>query len=331
MRVLVTGGAGYIGCLVVEELLRRQYQPVVFDTFYWGKQSLEPFLERIDIIEGDCRNSKDIIYALEGIDAIIHLAGIVGEFACHSNHKAHFSINVESTRTLVNCCTDPELDLVRDFIYASTCSVYGNVQGIYRDVTEETQTAPLSSYAYAKLLSEKIILERTNFTPHFHPTILRLTTVFGWSERPRLDLVANQFAHTAWKGDKIRIFGDGKQYRSLIHAKDVARAFVDVLSVKRFRRSGKIFHVGEEGNNKTVGEIGAIVQKLVPGAEVEFIKDKPTDRRDYRINCTKIKNAIGWEAEYSIEDGLKELIEKFDALDWNWESDRYRNSSFDYV
>ncbi|MDY6954759.1 MAG: NAD-dependent epimerase/dehydratase family protein, partial [Thermodesulfobacteriota bacterium] len=125
MNVLVTGGAGYIGCHVVQELLERGHVPVVFEAFFWGKESLDPFLERIQIIEGDCRNSKDIIYALEGVDGVIHLAGIVGEFACRNYHKAHFSINVESTRTLVNCCTDPELDLVRDFIFASSCSVYG--------------------------------------------------------------------------------------------------------------------------------------------------------------------------------------------------------------
>jgi nucleoside-diphosphate-sugar epimerase len=117
MRVLVTGGAGYIGALTVEELLLKDYKPVVFDSFYWGKDALEPYMERIEVIEGDCRNSKDIIYALEGIDAVIHLAGIVGEFACSSNQKAHHTINVESTRTLVNCCTDPEFDLVRDFIF----------------------------------------------------------------------------------------------------------------------------------------------------------------------------------------------------------------------
>ena len=149
---------------------------------------MKSLLIKLKFLKCDCRNSKDIIYALKEIDAIIHLAGIVGEFACSSNHKAHFSINVESTRTLVNCCTDPELDLVRDFIYASSCSVYGNVKGLYSEVTEETPTAPLSSYAYAKLRSEKIIFDRAREVSHFHPTVLRLTTVFGWSERPRLDL-----------------------------------------------------------------------------------------------------------------------------------------------
>ena len=331
MRVLVTGGAGYIGCCVVDELLQRHHYPVVFDLFNWGKEALEKFLGKIKIIEGDCRNSKDIIYALEGVDAIIHLAGIVGEFACKSNHKAHFSVNVESTRTLVNCCTDPELDLVRDLVFASSCSVYGNVRGLYDEVTEETPTNPLSEYAYAKLCSEQIILDRAKEVPHFHPTILRLTTVFGWSPRPRLDLVTNLFAYKAWKEGKITIYGDGQQYRSLIHVRDIARALVQTLESPRFMRQSKIFHLGEGTNNRTVKEIADIVQSLLPKTQIEYVKDRPTDRRDYQINCQKLKNTIGWQAHYSVEDGIRELIEKFESLNLDWDSHKYRNSSFQYV
>lgn len=330
MKVLVTGGAGYIGCCVVAELLKRGHKPIVFDTFYWGKESLEPFQGKIQLIEGDCRNSRDMIYALEDVDAIIHLAGIVGEATCLINPKAHFSINIESTRTLINCCTDPELELTRDFVFASTCSVYGNVKGIYSEVTEETPTNPLSAYAHAKLRSEQIILEQGKKIPYFHPTILRLTTVFGWSERPRLDLVTNLFAYKAWKDRKITIYGDGQQYRSLIHVRDIARAFVDILEAPRFMRDCKIFHVGEETNNKTVSEIAEIVKNILPDTKIEYIKSTPTDRRDYRISCQKIKNVIGWKAQNSIEDGIKELIEKLESLDLDWESDKYRNSSFNY-
>ncbi len=330
MNVLVTGGAGYIGCCVVEELLKKGHQVVVFDALYWGQESLGSLINDIRIIEGDCRNSKDIIYALDGVDAVIHLAGIVGEFACKNYHKAHFSINVESTRTLINCCTDPELDLVRDFIFTSSCSVYGNVQGIYDNVTEETPPEPLSEYAHAKLRSEKIILDRADEIPHFHPTILRLTTVFGWSPRPRLDLVTNLFAHKAWKNEKITIYGDGRQYRSLIHVRDVARAVVETLEAPRFIRSGKIFHVGEKANNRTIREIAEIVRSLLPGTRIEYTPEKPTDRRDYQIDCQKINNLLGWKAQYSVEEGIGELIHQFESLDWDWDSDRLRNSSFVY-
>ncbi|MFO8047858.1 MAG: NAD(P)-dependent oxidoreductase [Desulfosudaceae bacterium] len=331
MKVLVTGGAGYIGTLVVEELLKSGHRPVVFDLFNWGRETVEPFGDRIDIYEGDCRNSRDIIYALEGVDAIIHLAGIVGEFACKSNHKAHFSINVESTRTLINCCTDPELDLVRDFIYASSCSVYGNVKGLYREVTEDTPVAPLSEYAHAKLRSEQVIFDRAREISHFHPTVLRLTTVFGWSPRPRLDLVTNLFAYKAWKTGQMTIFGDGSQYRSLIHVRDIARALVETLNAPRFMRDRKIFHLGEEKNNKTVKEIAEIVQQRLPEATIEVSDANPSDRRDYQINCQRLKNTIGWQAEYSVADGINELVEKFETLDLDWDSWKYRNNNFKYV
>jgi len=330
MKVLVTGGAGFIGSHVVEELLKRGHEPIVFDAFFWGKDSLKPFMDKIKIIEGDCRNSKDVIYALEGAEAVIHLAGIVGEPACMQNEKAHFSINVESTRTLINCCTDPELELTRDFIFSSSCSVYGNVHNLYPEVREGTPTNPLSAYAFAKLRSENIILNRGKEVPHFHPTVLRLTTVFGWSKRPRLDLVTNLFTYKAWKEGKLTIFGDGQQYRSLIHVQDVARAFVDTLEAPRFMRDGKIFHVGEETNNKKVSEIAETVKKVLPDTEIEFQKSKKTDRRDYFINCQLIKNTIGWKAEWSVEDGVKDLVEKFKTIKLDWESKNYRNNSFEY-
>lgn len=331
MKVLVTGGAGYIGSCVVGELINRGHEPIVLDTLYWGQKSLNEYLEQITLIEGDCRNSKDIVYALGMADAVIHLAGIVGEPACKKNPKAHFSTNIESTRTLIDCCTDPELELKRDFIYASSCSVYGNVKGLYSEVTESTQTAPLSAYAHAKLRSEEIILERGRHLPQFHPTILRLTTVFGWSERPRLDLVTNLFAYNAWKQKKIRIFGEGHQYRSLIHVRDVASALVSVLDAPRFARSNQVFHVGEETNNKTVKEIAEIVQAIIPQTEIEYLPTQDTDRRDYRINCQRIKNVIGWQAKYTVEKGISELVEKLETLPMDWESQQYRNNSFNYV
>lgn len=331
MRVLVTGGSGYIGNNVVEELLKRNHFPVVFDMNYWGVDSLTPFKDKIKIIEGDCRHSKDVIYALEGIDAVIHLAGIVGEAACLKNPKAHFSINVESTRTLINCCTDPALELTRDFIFASTCSVYGNVQGIYSEVTEHTPPGPLSDYAHAKIRSENIILGSGARISHFHPTILRFTTVFGWSRRLRLDLVTNLFAYKAWKDKKLTIYGDGMQYRSLIHVRDVAGACVDILEAPRFMRENQVFHVGEERNNKTIKEVAEIVQSIIPKTEIEFLRDKPSDRRDYSINCRKIKNTIGWKAQWNVEAGIKELVNKFETEPIDWEADCFRNSKFNYV
>lgn len=330
MRVLVTGGAGYIGSLVVRELLESDYRPVVLDSLYWGDRALGEVADRIEFINGDCRSSKDLIYALEGVDAVIHLAGIVGEPACKINPKAHHTINIESTKTLIDLCTDPNLDLIRDFIFVSSCSVYGNVKGLHDVVTEQTPTSPLSLYAAAKLDSERIIMERAALVPHFRPTILRLTTVFGYSPRPRLDLVTNLFAYRAIKEGRITIFGDGMQYRSLIHVADVANAVVETLKAPAFARAGQTFHVGEEENNKTVRRIAEIVKEIEPAVELEFKAGQPTDRRDYRISCQKIKNVIGWQARRSVEDGVREMIDRLRNDGRDWESPLYRNNLYDY-
>lgn len=330
-RVLVTGGAGYIGTCVVELLLQKGYHPVVFDTFYWGKKYIEGLKGKVTIIDGDIRNSRDVVYALENINVgVIHLAGIVGQPACSYNIKAHFTANVESTNTLVNCMTDPELGLVKDLVYCSSCSVYGNVNGMYDEVTELTPTMPLSLYADAKLKSEKIILRKSDEEPHFSPTILRLTTLFGWSPRPRLDLVANLFAYKAANGEEITIFGNGEQYRSLIHVRDVASGLVEALEAPTYLRHRKIFHLGEENNNITLRTLGEKLKKIEPKAKIEYRSDADTDRRDYKINCQKIKNTLNWSAKYTVDQGLEEMVKNIRNNDWDFTDMRFRNNQFDY-
>lgn len=329
-RVLVTGGAGYIGTCVVEELLKRGHHPVIFDTFFWGREQVEQYGDRVTLIEGDIRNSRDVVYALQGVDAVIHLAGIVGQPACAINPLAHYTTNVESTHTLVNCMTDPEIGLVRDLIYCSSCSVYGNVAGRYEEVSEGTPTMPLSEYADGKLRAEQIIFNKAREVPHFSPTVLRLTTIFGWSPRPRLDLVTNLFAYKALTEGKLTIFGDGSQYRSLIHVRDVAAGLVHAMEVPRYLRDRQVFHIGEESNNVTVRHLAETVKQFVPETEIIFSSQADTDRRDYRINCTKIKNGLNWKATYSVEDGMKEMVEKLREGLIDPEAPQWRNNLYDY-
>lgn len=330
MKILVTGGAGYIGSCTVDELLKRGHEPTVLDSFCWGKGALDFAANRIKLVEGDVRSSRDLAYALQGVDAVIHLAGIVGDPACRKNPIANFTTNVESTRTLVNCMTDPEIGLVRDLIFASSCSVYGNVNGQYEEVTEETPPSPLSSYADGKLRSEEIIWAKAREVPHFHPTVLRLTTLFGWSYRPRLDLVANFFAHNALTKNEITIFGDGNQFRSLIHVRDVARALVAVLDSPRFARNRQIYHVGDERNNRTVKEIAELVKECVPTTRITLKSGAPTDRRDYRINCQRIRNTINWERSCTVEDGIRDVVENLRQSNLEFDPLRHGNAAYDY-
>ena len=332
-RVLVSGGGGFIGSCVVELLVKNGYHPVVLDTFYWGKEAFDELPSgAFTLIEGDVRSSRDVAYALQGIDAgVIHLAGIVGAAACRKNLVAHLTVNVESTHTLVNCMTQADLNFVRDLIYCSSCSVYGNVCGMYNEVVETTPTMPLSEYAHGKLQAEKIILKKAQEVAQFAPTILRLTTIFGWSPRMRIDLVSNWYAYKAVKGEAISVHGGGGQYRSLIHVRDVASALVTALEAPRYLRRGQIFHVGEETNNITLLELAEKVRVIVPEATIDHSDDVSTDRRDYRINCQKFRNALGWKAQYSVTDGLVEMIDKLRASNADFNGPQYRNDRFDYV
>ncbi len=330
-RVLVTGGAGYIGSCVVDELVRRGHRPIVFDSFFWGKEGVEQLGNSIDMVEGDARSSRDLIYALRECDSVIHLAGIVGEPACAKNELAHFTTNVESTNTLLSCMTDPEAPLVQDLIFSSSCSVYGNVAGIFDEVSETTPTMPLSAYAQGKLRAEEAIFECAARVPHLSPTVLRLTTIFGWSRKPRLDLVTNYFAYLALTKGQLKIFGDGLQYRSLIHVRDVANAMVTALEAPRYLRDRQIFHVGEEANNVTVKHLAETVQKYVPGTEILYLEEENTDRRDYRISCNKIKNSLNWRAAYSVEDGIREMVENLRDGKIEATAPQYWNNQFEYV
>src|ERR687898_2089603 len=138
MRVLVTGGAGYIGSCVVEELLAGGHEVRVLDSFLWGREPLEKVEQKIEIFEGDVRDIRVLCNALQGAEAVIHLAGIVGDTACRKNPIAHYTTNIPSVEALVNCMTEPDLSVVRDLIFVSSCSVYGNVAGIHEEVLETT-------------------------------------------------------------------------------------------------------------------------------------------------------------------------------------------------
>ncbi len=331
MRILVTGGAGYIGSCVVDEILENGHEVVVLDSFLFGRESLDFASDRIELIEGDVRNSADVAYALKGCDAVIQLAGIVGDPACRKNHIADYTVNVESTRTMVNCMTDPELELVPKFIFASSCSVYGNVKGLFDEVVEGTQPNPLSLYAHGKLRSEDIIWAKAKEEPRFSPTILRLTTLFGWSHRPRLDLVTNLFAYKALTQGELTLFGDGSQYRSLVHVRDVASAISAVLDAPLYAVDRKTFHCGDERNNKSLKEIAEMVKAQLPETKINFKLGADTDRRDYKINCNLIRNVLDWECRFSVQDGIADIIENLKKTPLKFDPLKHGNAAYDYV
>jgi nucleoside-diphosphate-sugar epimerase len=248
MRVLVTGGAGYIGNYVVEELLENGHDVRVLDNLLFGDSALAPFddHERLELREGDIRHIEDLSYAMEDRDAVIHLAGIVGDPACGVNEQATQAVNVEATKTLVEVC---KLHDIQRLVFASTCSVYGASE--LMELNEGSYLNPLSLYAESKIDSEEIILHETHdmFSDNdITPTILRLGTIFGWSRRMRFDLVVNLLTAKATLEGDIPVYG-GEQYRPLVHVADAASALVAALEADEETVNHQIFNVGDNELN----------------------------------------------------------------------------------
>ncbi|MEA1932599.1 MAG: NAD(P)-dependent oxidoreductase [Euryarchaeota archaeon] len=330
MRVLVTGGAGYIGNYIVEELLDNGHEVRVLDSFLFGDGALAPFRDhdRFDISEGDIRHIEDLSYAMEDRDAVIHMAGIVGDPACGVNEQATQAVNIEATKTLVEVC---KLHDIERLVFASTCSVYGASE--LMELNEGSFLNPLSLYAESKIESEDIIFHQTHgeFTDsNITATHLRLGTIFGWSRRMRFDLVVNLLTAKALLEGDIPVYG-GDQYRPLVHVADAANAFVTVLEAPKEKVDHQIFNVGDNDLNYQIKKVGRIVEDQVPDAEVRFVEHKE-DERTYRVSFDKINYILDWEAERTIEDGVKEIktwMEEENITDY--EQDVFRNSNYPYM
>jgi len=305
-RVLVIGGAGYIGSVLVRKLLDKGYKVNVLDNFTYGKDSLKDIESNPDlkIIEGDTRHISYVSEALQDVDAVVHLAELVGDPACALNPRETQEINYLATRTIALMCKHFQINRL---IYTSSCSVYGASKG-NELLNEDSELNPVSLYAKMKIASENALTEMMD--ENFRPTILRLSTVFGFSHRPRFDLVVNTLTAKAIKEGKITIFG-GDQWRPNVHVLDVADTIISVLKAPIDVVGGKTFNVGTEENNYTINKIGELIKDAVPSADV-VIEDKELDKRDYKIDFSKIKKALGIKMKRRISDGIKEIKDAFE-------------------
>jgi nucleoside-diphosphate-sugar epimerase len=330
MKILVTGGAGYIGNYVVEKALERGHEVRVLDKFLFGDAALSELVNdgRLEIHQGDIRHIEDLAYAVEGMEAVVHLAGIVGDPACDVNEQATQSVNVEATKALVEVC---KLHDIKRLIFASTCSVYGASE--LMQLNEGSYLNPLSLYAESKIESEQIILHDTHnefsAVNDITPTILRLGTIFGWSRRMRFDLVVNLLTAKAVLEGDIPVYG-GDQFRPMVHVEDAARAFVDVVEAPKERVDHQIFNVGDNDMNYQIKKVGRLVEEEVPEATVRFVEHKE-DERTYRVSFEKMNHILGWEASRDIPDGVRQIrswMMNNDITDY--QADRYRNSEYPY-
>lgn len=303
-KILIVGGGGYLGTVLTKKLLQKGYGVKVLDIFLFGKGPLKEMENHpgLEIIEGDIRNIMTVSEALHGVDAVIHLAAIVGDPACKTNPIDAIETNYLATKTLAEACKYRQINR---FLFASTCSVYGRGDSA---LTEEAPLKPLSLYAKSKITSEEGILGLGN--DNFAPCSLRMATLYGLSPRMRFDLVINTLTMKAVTEGKITIFG-GNQWRPLLHVADAAEAYIKCIEspIENVRR--QVFNVGSNDNNYQIIDLGNIVKKLVPGTEMEIVDNKTIDgkddKRDYNVSFDKIRKTFGFLPQNKIENGIIEM------------------------
>jgi len=301
--VLVTGGAGYIGSVIVSYLLEAQFKVKVYDKMLFGRESLASLASspNLEIIEGDILDQKTLERAIVGIDAVVHAAAIVGEAACAAQQDVAIRTNYLGA---VNMAKLAKAYGIKRFIYFSTCSTYGKSEN-EDTVDERSPLRPVDFYGETKIYAERDILRLTD--ERFAPTMLRLSTVYGLSPRMRFDLVVNTFAKKAVKEGRIMIFGGG-QWRPLIHVTDVARAVALVLQAPLATAGGKVFNVGGDEENYLISTLGELVEKLFPEVQVETL-ETATDQRSYKVAFSKIRRELGFTPEKTVKDGMEEIRE----------------------
>lgn len=299
MKVLVTGGAGFVGSWLVPELLKRGHHVHTIDNLMFRQTSLLPYFlnKNFSFTHGDVRNRDLMKKLVAEADCIVHLAAIVGEPVCRVNPDLATSVNLEASR-LIN-----ELRGEKPLIYSSTGSNYGKVDGI---CTEETVTNPLSHYAFTKLEAENMFFKAGN------AVIYRFATGFGVSPRMRLDLLINDFCHKAVESGHVIIYQRGAR-RTFIHVRDMARALA--FAVENFgRMKNNIFNVGHESLNVNKEGVINIIRKYKPDFYVHFadIGTDP-DQRDYEVSYAKIR-AADFNTAITMEEGIEELLRALPSI-----------------
>lgn len=302
--VLVTGGAGYVGTVLVPKLLKKGYRVKVLDLYLYGDDVLDEVKDNpnLEQIKGDIRDRALLAKIIPGTDAVIHLACISNDPSFELNPQLGKSINYDAFIDLVAVSKKSK---VRRFVYASSSSVYGIKDE--PNVTEDLPLKPLTDYSKYKALCEEVLLKER--APGFITLILRPSTVCGYSPRLRLDLTVNILTSHAVNNKKITVFG-GQQMRPNIHIADMVNAYTKSLEWPDNAIDGKIFNVGYE--NYKVIEIAEMVRRVV-GQDVTIVTTPTDDNRSYHVSSEKIKRELEFAAHHSIEDAVRDLVAAFNA------------------
>jgi dTDP-4-amino-4,6-dideoxygalactose transaminase/nucleoside-diphosphate-sugar epimerase len=304
MRVLLTGGAGYLGTCLAPLLMERGHAVRVFDRGCFGMQGVP---DGCEIVQGDIRLLQAHPDLLAGVDGIVHLAGLANDPSCDLDTEVAWDVNVESTLELARRAVESG---VSRFLFASSCAVYG--KGVFARLDEQSPANPVSTFGRTKRAAEEGLLAMESAT--FTPVILRAATLFGTSPRMRFDLAINQMVATARRDKRIEIRGGGTQWRPFLHVADAARAYADLLDLPNNALGAGIYNLGDDALNIQIGTLAEEVATLTGDVAVEQATDDE-DLRDFRVNFGHIKASLGFEPAHDLPSGIAELSTYIDALE----------------
>lgn len=322
MDILVTGGAGYIGSSLVPMLLANGHRVRVIDTLAHGGHSLLGVWSNpsFEFMRGDIREIEAIRSAVRGMDAVVHLAAIVGDPACARQPDLARAVNLNASLVLLQ---ESKKARVSRFIFASTCSNYGKMKDPNQYVDETSELRPVSLYAETKVAIERVVLDPAQ-TDNICGTSLRFATVFGVSPRMRFDLTVNQFTMEMLTKKHLVVFGE-QFWRPYVHVRDAARAIKLVLESPTEKVRNQVFNVGSTEQNYQKQQLVDLISSSVPDAVIEYVH-KEEDPRDYRVSFAKIKEKLAFDITRTVLDGVHEVAQLVkDCVIQDFSNPRFRN------
>ncbi len=320
--VLITGGAGYVGNLLVPQLLEAGYKVVVYDALYYGKETLPLANPNLRVAEGDIRDTGRLARLFPGVDVILHLACISNDPSFELDEGLSKSINFDCFEPMVMAAKAAG---VKRFVYCSSSSVYGVSDA--PDVTEDHPLVPLTLYNKFKGMCEPLLFKHQ--ATGFACVTIRPATVCGYSPRTRLDLSVNILTNHAVNKGRITVFG-GEQKRPNLHIQDMCDAYKLMIEAPAEKIAGETFNIGYQ--NRKIIDIAEIVRNVVEAEfpekrRIEIVRTESNDNRSYHINSDKIFRVLGFRPRHSIEEAVRDLCRAFKAgkLPNSFDNDWYYN------